>query len=149
MLVADVLNRNAIVLDLPVADKAGVLDALADFLLKDGAVTSKAEFIADVYAREAEGKTGIGGGVAIPHGKSAAVVKTCVAVARLAAPIDWETLDGEPVRVVILFAVSVDDRGMSFVKLMSQVARKLAHGETGDALMRAATVDDIVAVFAS
>lgn len=148
MLVADVLNRNAIVLDLAVADKAAVLDALADRLVADGAVTAKAAFIADVYAREAEGKTGIGGGVAIPHGKSAAVAKTCVAVARLKTPIAWETLDGAPVRIIILFAVALDDKGLSFVKLMSQVARKLAHDETTINLLQAKTVDDVVAVFA-
>lgn len=148
MLVADVLNRNAIVLDLAAADKAAVLDALAERLVADGSVTSKADFIADVYAREAEGKTGIGGGVAIPHGKSAAVAKTCVAVARLKAPIAWETLDGQPVNIIILFAVSLDDKGMSFVKLMSLVARKLAHDETTTNLLEAKTVDDVVAVFA-
>lgn len=148
MLVADVLNRNAIVLDLAAADKAAVLDALADRLVGDGAVSDKAGFVADVYAREAEGKTGIGGGVAIPHGKSAAVARTCVAVARLARPIAWETLDGEPVRIIILFAVALDDKGLSFVKLMSQVARKLAHDETSTNLLQAKTVDDVVAVFA-
>lgn len=149
MLVADVLNRNAIVLDLAAPDKAGAFDGLADRLLADGSITSKADFIADVYAREAEGKTGIGGGVAIPHGKSLAVSRTCVAVARLKDPIAWETLDGEPVNIIILFAVSLDDKGVSFVKLMSQVARKLAHDETSANLMQARTVDDIVAVFAS
>jgi fructose PTS system EIIA component len=148
MLVADVLNRNAIVLDLAAADKAAVLDALAERLVADGSVTVKADFIADVYAREAEGKTGIGGGVAIPHGKSAAVARTCVAVARLKDPIAWETLDGAPVNIIILFAVSLDDKGMSFVKLMSQVARKLAHDETTVNLLHAKTVDDVVAVFA-
>lgn len=148
MLVADVLNRNAIVLDLAAADKAAVLDALAERLVADGSVTAKADFIADVYAREAEGKTGIGGGVAIPHGKSAAVAQTCVAVARLKDPIAWETLDGQPVNIIILFAVSLDDKGMSFVKLMSQVARKLAHDETTLNLLAAKTVDDVVAVFA-
>ena len=59
---------------------------------------------------EAEGATGIGQGIAIPHGKSPSVRQTVIAAATLADPIPWETLDDRPVEIVILFAVQEGDK---------------------------------------
>jgi fructose PTS system EIIA component len=149
MEVSAVINRSAVVLDMEAANKAAVISNLADLLEKDGAITSKDQFITDVYLREAEGKTGIGNAVAIPHGKSVAVSKTCVAIGRVKDAIEWETLDGKPVKLVILFAVGLEDKGMSFVKLMSQVARKIANEEVCEKLMCAKEVDEVVHIFAA
>lgn len=149
MSIAKVLNRNAIVLDLDARDKKDVIDLLSDRLLQDGAIASREEFIADVYLRETEGKTGIGNGVAIPHGKSAAVIRTCVAIGRTRAPIAWESIDGGPVRLVILFAANPSEKGMTFIKMLQGVARIIAHDEACEALMRARSVEEVAAVFAT
>lgn len=147
MLVADVINRGAVLLDMDATEKPQVLDALSERLFMDGAITSKKAFLTDVYAREREGKTGIGDGLAIPHGKSASVIKTCVAIGRSRGPVAWETIDGEPVRLIILFAAKLDDKDTTFVKLLSQVARAIADEEACERLMNASTVDQVVAVF--
>lgn len=148
MQIAEVINRAAIDLEMGAPDKAAVIAHLADLLVKDGAVTSKADFIADVYAREAEGKTGIGEGVAIPHGKSAAVARTCVAIGRVRNPVAWETLDGQPVKLIIMFAVGVADKNDTFVRLMAQVARKIADEQVCQDLMTAKQPDDVIEIFA-
>ncbi len=126
MKIGEVINWNAVDFDLEAADKAEALEKVCEMLYRDGSITSAEEFIRDVYLRESEGHTGIGGGIAIPHGKSEVVARTCISIARLKKPIAWETVDGEPVRVIILFAVGVRDKNSYFVKLMSQVARMLA-----------------------
>lgn len=75
--------------------KGEIIEELADMLEVKGFVRSSEDFVRDVYLREEEGETGIGQGVAIPHGKSAAVIETTVAIAVLDQEIEWETLDGE------------------------------------------------------
>lgn len=147
MNVADVINQNAIDLDLQVNDKRGALEALTDLLLKDGAITSKEQFINDVYLREAEGKTGIGNFIAIPHGKSDSVVRTCLAIGKVDAGIPWETLDGQPVKLIILFAVDNQSRAHQHVKLLAKVAGALADEEVCEALLRAETSQEVLAVF--
>ncbi len=147
MKVSDVINPNAVDLNMDAHNKEEALARLCELLEKDGSVTSAELFKKDVYFRESEGHTGIGDGVAIPHGKSETVLKTCIAIGRCKEPIEWETIDGKPVRVIILFAVSKDDKNNYFVKLMSEVARMLAHPGTAEKLLRCADCGELLAIF--
>lgn len=67
--ISSVINESKINLKLDAHDKDEVLSAMVDMLVEAGDVNSKEEFIKDVYYRESEGETGIGDGIAIPHGK--------------------------------------------------------------------------------
>ena len=147
MSVSEVINTNAVALNLEAANKTEVLDRLAELLWKDGSIGSKEAFVADVLLRESEGKTGIGGGVAIPHGKSDAVKKTCIAIAKLKEPIEWETIDGKPVRMVLLFAVDGKDKNNYFVKLMSRVARLLAREDFCRKLLSVEDKEELLKLF--
>ena len=147
MSVSEVINPNAVVLNLEASDKTQVLDRLADLLREDGSIDSKEAFVTDVLLRESEGKTGIGGGVAIPHGKSDAVKRTCIAIAKLKEPIEWETIDGSPVQMIILFAVDGKDKNNYFVKLMSQVARLLAREDFCRKLLSVEDIDNLIKLF--
>lgn len=121
-----VIDPSLVKVEVDAADKEAVFQYAARLLRENGVLSSAEEFIKDLYLREAMGQTGIGGGVAIPHGKSGAVERTCISILKLARPVAWETADGEPVRVIILFAVSLADKNDSFLRMMAQVARKLA-----------------------
>ena len=101
------------------------------------------EFIKDVYLRETEGVTGIGQGVAIPHGKSLSVKNTTITVAVLEDEIEWETLDEQPVKVVIMFAVKNIDATTTHVLLLQQVAQLLAHDDFLNKLGEVETVDNL------
>lgn len=147
MSVSEVIDANAVVLDLEAADKAEVLNKLAELLFRDGSIGSKSAFVSDVLLRESEGKTGIGGGVAIPHGKSDTVKRTCIAVAKLKNPVKWETVDGQPVRMVFLFAVSGSDKNSYFVRLMSQVARLIAREDFCGKLFSVKSKDELFRLF--
>ena len=120
--ITTVIDEQRINLHLDANNKAEVLDAMGDMLLKAGVLSSKE----DVYFRESEGTTGIGGGIAIPHGKSSSVLKTSLAIARTLKPIEWETLDDKPVQFIILFAVRDVDKTTVHVRLLGEVAGKLA-----------------------
>ena len=107
-------------------NKEEVLTIACQLLEQYGYVSSAEAFKADVYQREAEGITGIGQGIAIPHGKSNSVVETTVVVMSLANAIEWETLDEEPVKVVILFVVKDTDATTTHILLLQKVAILLA-----------------------
>lgn len=100
---------------------------MAELLRQENYIKDVDLFVKDVYLREAEGCTGIGNGIAIPHGKSASVKQVGIAIATLASPIEWETLDGNPVDTVFLFCVSDDSNfARNHMILLSRVAAKLA-----------------------
>ncbi|MBX8935509.1 fructose PTS transporter subunit IIA [Enterococcus hulanensis] len=121
--------------------KTEVINELGELLQEKGFINSASEFIKDVYLREEEGETGIGQGVAIPHGKSTAVLETTVAIAVLEQEIEWETLDGEGVKVVIMFAVKDSDVNTTHVLLLQQVAILLANNTFIEAVKNVESAD--------
>lgn len=147
MNVAEVLKKEHIVLGLSAVSKEEVLEKLIDLLYENGALSDKKAFTEDVMERERVSSTGIGNSIAIPHGKSVNVIETTAAIARLEKPITWSSADGEPVSFVVLLAVNENDKGVTHVKLLSQMARKLASEETCKRLMDAADADEVIGIF--
>ena len=125
------------VLDAAVTDAAAegktkeeVLRSLSQKLLENGYISDLERFMADIYRREADGPTGMGGVISIPHGKSPAAKKMGVAVARTAAPVRWESCvsdDGwQETRLVFLFCVLDDaEFAENHLSLLAQLAEKL------------------------
>lgn len=142
-----IIDESRIDLALDAANKEEALDALADMLIKSGVLSSKEGFIKDVYLREAEGQTGIGGGIAIPHGKSKSVLKTSLAIGRTKKPIAWESLDDEPIQCIILFAVRDVDSTTVHVRLLGEVAGKLADEEIVEKLLTSKKAEEIISIF--
>ena len=124
--IGEILEEDLIDLDMPAQTKDEAIKNLTALLYQKGNITDEAVFIQDVYLREAEGQTGLGSGIAIPHGKSDAVKVTSIAVGRTRQNLAWESLDDLPVHVVILFAVRNVDKTTIHLKLLSQVAAALA-----------------------
>lgn len=143
-----IINPHTVQVDVPAASKAEVFDYAAKALLQDGVLTDAEDFKKDLYYRESLGPTGIGGGVAIPHGKSGAVARTCISILKLEHPIEWETADGKPVQVIILFAVSLADKNNTFLRMMAQVARKLAREGVCAQLVAAASPEELMQALA-
>ena len=73
--------------------------------------------------------------IAIPHGKSSAVINTTLAIGRTRQDIPWETLDGSSVRCIILFAVRLEDQNTTHIRLLSQVAGALADDDIIEQLL--------------
>lgn len=143
-----IINPHTVLVDVPAGSKAEVFDYAAKALLADGVLTDAEDFKKDLYYRESLGPTGIGGGIAIPHGKSGAVARTCISILKLAQPIQWETADGQPVQVIILFAVSLADKNNTFLRMMAQVARKLAREGVCAQLVAAASPEELTQALA-
>ena len=147
MNVSDVLTSDRIELHLKADTKEGALKELTELLYKIGALTDKDGFLNDVLGRESISTTGIGNGIAIPHGKSENVLETTAAIGRCDKPLEWESMDGKPVNFIVLLAVNENDKTGVHVKLLSQMARKLASEETCRRLVDAKTAEEITAIF--
>ena len=147
MTVSDVLKSDRIALHLKSDTKESALRELTELLYKSGALTDKDAFLNDVLTRESISTTGIGNGIAIPHGKSANVLETTVAIGRCEKELEWESVDDKPVNFIVLLAVNENDRTGVHVKLLSQMARKLASEETCRRLVDAKTAEEITSIF--
>ncbi len=147
MNVSEVLKKERIALDLEAKSKEEALAALTELLYKSGVLADRDGFMKDVLGREEVSTTGIGNGIAIPHGKSANVSETSVAVAKLKNEVEWQSVDDKPVKFIVLLAVNENDRTGVHVKLLSQMARKLASEETCKRLLEAKSGEEIVNIF--
>lgn len=138
-----VINQDLIVVGMNEESKEGALKVLINRLYEQGYLSDKAEFLKDVLERESEGLTGLGKGIAIPHGKSDGVVKTTIAIGRNNRGIEWESLDDEPVDLIILFAVKKTDETTTHIKMLQKVAILLADDEFLETLKLAEKPVDI------
>ncbi len=98
-----------------------------------------------VWAREETYSTGLGYGFAIPHCKSAAIKCGTLALLKLRDPIEWGSLDGRPVQVVILLAMPEADTENTHLKVFAKLARKMMHEEFRDGLAGAGSAQEILA----
>lgn len=147
--ISDVITEDLIQLSLKAETKEEAIIELSELLYENGEISNVEEFTADVFEREKEGMTGLGQHVAIPHGKSDSVIKTSLVVGKTSKPIEWESLDGEPVQVIILFAVKNTDANTMHIKLLQKVAILLADEEFIENLLAAETKDDMLALLSS
>lgn len=146
--IRSIVNEDLIDLDLRVKTKIEAIQALIHMLFKNGCITDEDNFLKDVLYREGEGVTGLGGGVAIPHGKSVSVTKTSITIGRTKKPIEWETLDGNPVTLIILFAVKQADSAKLHIKLLQRVAILLSDDEMIQRFQSIATKEELIDLLA-
>jgi fructose-specific phosphotransferase system IIA component len=104
--------------------KDEALVAAVDYLVKSGVVPSRDKLLAEVRARELLSSTGIGEGVAVPHALCDSITETVMSVVRLSKPIDFASVDGQPVDLVFLMAGPRGDTS-NHLKILSKLARLL------------------------
>ena len=104
MRITDLLDKRSISLDAAPADKKATLDMAVELMAKSGKLMDVEQYRAQVYAREEESTTGIGEGIAIPHGKCDAVKTPGLAAMVIKNGVAYDSLDGEPVTLLFLIA---------------------------------------------
>lgn len=143
MALADLLQQDAIIPALKVNSKKQVLQDLAT---KAAFITGlpEREIFDVILQRERLGSTGVGNGIAIPHGKLASMKGIVGVFARLETPVDFEALDDEPVDLVFML-LAPEGAGADHLKALSRVARVL---RDQDLTARLRTCDTAPAIFA-
>jgi PTS system fructose-specific IIA component/PTS system nitrogen regulatory IIA component len=118
--------------DRSIRTKEQAIAAILDRLVEVGSLEAahRQGLFAAILKREELGSTAIGNGVAIPHAKHSSVGSTLGAIANFPSGVDFESLDGHPVRLVCLLVSSIDRPG-EHLRLLETVSRKLAKGSLG------------------
>ncbi len=126
--------------------KDGVLKELTAALVKAGGTRDGDLVLEMLRQREALGSTGIGSGVAIPHGRSLAVSDMSVLFARSARGVGFDAVDGEPVTLFFLILAPPNDRANRYLPFLGKLVEILKNDENRTALLKAETFDDVIGV---
>lgn len=147
MLLTDLLTPDRIRIPLLSDSKDDLLHELVEIVAGTAAVENPADILRAVREREAVLSTGIGHGVAIPHGKSPTVSEIVLAAGVSRNPVDFEALDGRPVRLFFLL-VGPDSAAGQHVKVLSRVSRLLRRESTRKSLVEAASAEEFYSILA-
>jgi len=127
-------------------DKRGVISELVDALSASGAVTDADVVKQIVWQRESQRSTGIGEGLALPHGKSPAVKRIAMAIGKPAQPMEYDSIDKKPVRLIVLL-VSPPEAVSEHIQALGRVSRLMTNPEFREKLYSAPSADALYSLF--
>ena len=133
---------------LSAVDKTGVITELLDVLAQTGGLSDRDAALDAVLKRESERTTGIGYGLAIPHGKSAGCSELVMAAGKPAQGIDFRSLDGRPVTFIVLL-VSPPDKTGPHIQALAKISRLMNIEEFRVAVDKATTPEELHAAIAT
>lgn len=136
MILTQILQPTCIKVPLAGRDKDAVITELIDVLDENGLLLGRQEALEAVFTRERTRSTGIGSGIAIPHGKCNAVRELVMALGIAREPIDFDSVDGKPVSLVILLVSPVDKTG-PHIQALARISRLMLDEEFKTALEKA------------
>lgn len=124
MLLTDILQPDCLIVPLEADDKQSAIFQLADLLCEKTGIQDAEALKEAIWKRETVRTTGIGGGVAVPHGKTDKVPGLKMAIGRTAVPLEFGAIDRNPVELIILLASPVDQTG-PHIEALSRISRML------------------------
>lgn len=142
-LLGSLLPAENVLLDLEVNSKKRLFEIVAALLEKNQGM-DKGQVFQRLLQRERLGSTGLGWGVAIPHGRIPQLREAAVAFVRLKEAIDFQSQDNKPVDLLVFVVVSEEVDNGPYLKLLSQLAQKFSEKEVREALYRALDAESII-----
>ncbi|EIZ8954557.1 PTS 2-O-a-mannosyl-D-glycerate transporter subunit IIABC [Cronobacter sakazakii] len=131
----------------PFSTRDEAIAALAGLLAAHGKLHDHTAFVNEVMQREALGPTALGEGLAVPHGKCAAVREAAFAVATLREPIAWQGVEGdEPVRLIFLLAIPAAQAGTTHIQLLTELTTLLVDDAVREAAINAPSAEALLAI---
>jgi fructose-specific phosphotransferase system IIA component len=146
MKVYELLQTKNILTEFKSENKNDVINELVDLLKGDERVTDLEEIRKCVFEREEKMSTGVGKGFAIPHGKTNSVTDILAAFGKSETPIEYNSLDGEPVHLVFLL-IGKENLLAKHIKLLSRVSRLMNNEDFRRKLVEASSQDEILKIF--
>ncbi len=140
---SELLDSNLLITDLSAKDTKDCLEKMVNVLSYYRVIADPSDALEKLIEREKVMSTGIGGGVAIPHARCTSVSKTIVSIALSKDEIDFQSLDGEPVKIVFLI-LGPPESAAHHVKLLAQIARLIKDKRFVEELARAQTPARII-----
>lgn len=148
MRIAELIKPELIKLDLQSYRKPDIISEIVQMMVSAGMLSSAEPFLNSVLERESLGTTGIGKGIAIPHGKSDAIDQVVMCFARSKKGVDFEALDGNPVHLIVLLAAPLESNS-DYLQALTRLSRFLRHKPFRESLLAAETKDDVIFLLTS
>jgi PTS system, fructose subfamily, IIA component len=146
MKISDILDESLVKTQLPGKSKDEIISQMIDIVGTSKKVLDKEKVKEAIFEREKIMSTGVGNGFAIPHGKTDAVSDIVAAFAVTAEPIDYQSLDEQPVRLVFLL-VGKDSMVGPHIKLLSRISRLMNKEEFRKKLLSATSPKEVLDIF--
>jgi fructose-specific phosphotransferase system IIA component len=142
MILTQILQPRCVKAPLEGKDKDSVITELVDLLAENNMLVSRDVVLKAVFAREETRSTGIGSGIAIPHGKCDGVEDLVMAVGIAPEPVNFDSIDQKPVSIVILL-VSPSDRTGPHIQALARISRLMLDDEFRTKLENATSPEDV------
>lgn len=146
MKIADILNVKSIQLGLKASNKKALLEGMLDLAELSGKVLDRDEIKKEVYEREKIMSTGIGKGIALPHAKTNYISSSVAAFAVLDTPIEYDSIDGNPVNIIFLL-LGQETKVGNHLSLLSKVSRLVNIDKIRTDLLAAVSPGEILEIF--
>lgn len=148
MILTQILQPACIKAPLASRDKNAAIEELITLLANSGQLSDRAVALEAVMAREATRSTGIGSGIAIPHGKCPAAKELVMAIGIAAEPIEFESIDNKPVQIIVLL-VSPPDQTGPHIQALARISRLLLDAQFKSQLEKAASPEDVYSLISA
>jgi fructose-specific phosphotransferase system IIA component len=148
MLLTQILQPTCIKVPLEGKDKQSVITELVDLLDSNGLLLDRNIALEAVLVREQTRSTGIGSGIAIPHGKCKAVKELVMAIGIADEPIDFASVDGKPVKIILLLVSPVDQTG-PHIQALARISRLMLDEQFTEGLEKAVSADQVYELLSS
>jgi len=145
MKITELLKKDTIILNLNAKSKLEVIDELVNQLSQAGKLNDKAQFKEAILARESQGSTGIGDGVAIPHAKTSAVKEPAICFGRSTSGIDYASLDGKPAELFFMIAANEGANDLH-LETLSRLATMLIDEDFRKQLLQAKDESEVLSI---
>lgn len=146
MKISDILSADVIDVNTEVKDKDDSLNKIIDLSNHSGKILDLKKVTETIFEREKLVSTGVGKGFAIPHGKTDAITDIVAAFMITKDPIDFDSIDGEPVKFIFLL-VGKETLLNTHIKLLSRISRLMNKDEFREKLLLAKTKDEVLKIF--
>ena len=143
MKITDLLCKSSIELNANVNDKNSAIDKLVELMITNGNIINKDEYKRVVLEREKEGTTGIGEGIAIPHGKSNVVLKPGLSAIVVPNGVEFNSLDGQPAKLLFLIAAP-DNKDNVHLDVLSRLSTLLMDSKFKENLLNSKSVEEFI-----
>lgn len=146
MKIESLLSAGCIALNLELTNKSQVIDEMLSIVAGHAGVTNLTRLREDVLRREKEMSTGIGKNIALPHAKTSAVSQPVLALATLKSPLNFDSIDHEPVRIIFLLATP-ENMLAEHLKLLGRITRLVGRAGFREQLMASTSPAEILDLF--
>ncbi len=146
MKISDILSTDVIAVNLDVTDKDDAIRKVIELAAKSNKILDKEKVSKTIFEREKLVSTGVGKGFAIPHGKTDSISDVVAAFAITKEPIDFDSIDGEPVRFIFML-IGKENLLNTHIKLLSRISRLMNKDEFREKLLEAVSPEEVLSIF--